>query len=186
MIYISVHPNTRAVPRTGDKNPAASSSQNNGVIKKQEKYLRNFQAVLVTTGVAMLQGVAPETPTHKTDCAFPVGWGWIPPQIRQSSWQGVPTHPGREFSPDPALPGGLDHPLGNSSLYTYVRIPDHGLSGLAISAQHWAGTQAEVTVCEQVLEVSRSSLGHQGHLMQVHRHQKARGLELQYTLGLKT
>lgn len=80
MIYISVYPNTRAVPRTGDKNPAASSSQNNGVIKKREKYLRNFQAVLVTTGVAMLQGVAPETPTHKMDCAFPVGWGWIPPR----------------------------------------------------------------------------------------------------------
>lgn len=56
----------------------------------------------------------------------------------------------------------------------------------AISAQHWAGIQAEVTGCEQVLEVSHDTLGHQGHLMQVHRHQSPRGVELQYTLGLKT
>ena len=131
MIYISVYPNTRAVPGTGDKNPAASSSQNNGLIKKQEKYLRNFQAVLVTTGVAMLQGVAPETPHPQNRLCFPCGVGVDPPQIRQSSWQGVPTHPGRESSsPGPALPGDLGHPLGNCSLYMEVWIPDHGLSGL--------------------------------------------------------
>lgn len=49
-------------------------------MKKHEKYLRNFQAVLVTTGVAMLQGVAPKTPPTKWIVLSLWGGGWIPPR----------------------------------------------------------------------------------------------------------
>lgn len=47
--------------------------------RKQEHHSRSFQAVLVTTGVAILQLAGTQSCTHKTDC-FPCGWGWIPPR----------------------------------------------------------------------------------------------------------
>lgn len=48
----------------------------------------------MTTGVAILRLSGTRSSTHETD-GLPPGVGVDPPQIRQSSRQGVPTHPGR-------------------------------------------------------------------------------------------
>lgn len=83
----------------------------NGVIKKNENHSRNFQAVLVTTGVAILQLAGHLKPHPQNKLCFPRGVGVDPPQIHQSSWQRVPTHPGREN----ASSSGCGLPRGSKS-----------------------------------------------------------------------
>lgn len=108
-----------------------------------------------------------------------MGWGWIPPQTRQSSWQGVPTHPGRGnascLSPGP--PRGFTAATATACV---CRSGSRIMEGQAraMSVQHWAGTQTEAMACQKTLgessgnsglaELERSSPDHQGYWRERH------------------
>lgn len=107
----------------------------NGVIKKNENHSRNFQAVLVTTGVAILQLAGHLKPHPQNKLCFPRGVGVDPPpdppiKLAESS------HTSRQgeclvFWLWAASWFQITHSSKNSSLCTSVTILDHGMLGLS-------------------------------------------------------
>lgn len=67
-------------PPVANSRPEALPSTKEDTLLAWATISCNFQAVLVTTGVAMLQGVTPETPPAKQIVLSLWGWGWIPPR----------------------------------------------------------------------------------------------------------
>lgn len=149
--------------------------------RKQEHHSRSFQAVLVTTGVAILQLAGTQSCTHKTDC-FPCGWGWIPPRSANQVDREFPHIQAEGMS---GLPGlyhlvVLKHPQQQPCVP--VGILGHGTSGLShfSSTLGWntnrgdgllANTQWEFRGSLGLENWSCSSLDHQGHLIKTDTHQ---------------